>query len=250
MNEEDKDTYSFNVLAVNQIVEDAVKGMQESGKIAAIIKSKIESTIENKLNNVFSWHGDFGGELEKHLSKTLRVNFKGLLMDEYNDQILRMMQAILDQKMQSDAQVRVKEAMERILADPPERVLVSELVKNFLVQHSEVAQEKGWEHMTFIVHDRNDKFFTYIYLDKEPYKSKYQCKYQIGINKSGGKSEVFTLKINGQDLQNGVFVGPFYEVERVLYQAFVAKIPIELDDQDIDLSYPEYNEDECEDDDD
>ena len=240
--------YDFDTGDINGIVSSCLEGMKTSGIIAKTIRDKVESETIKKIEEMFRWQSDFSKGLEKHLSGSLKVNFNEIVgIDGYHQQILNMIQKVVDNQLAGDAQKRVAETIEKILENPPEKIVMADAIKQFLEDGAEKASEEGWDEMTYIVKDANDRYFSYISFDPEPNKTEYSCRYRLGIHKDRGHGfdSVFTLSVNGQDAGKELFAGPVYGIERLLYQAFVAKLPIDFAEMPY-LEYPEWeDEDGC-----
>lgn len=242
------------LLEVDKIVNQKVKSMIDSGSIAEMIESKIEKVVADVVDSELRSYSDFGKSLQEYVNKSLQVNFDRLGFEGYNENLLRVISKVYKNSVESVHLEKIKTLTEEMLANPPEVVKFSDLiaaVKEKAIEHAQENEEnddfESFTHegdITCIIRGANDQFFTYISLDPEEGKSEHDCAYKIGISKSIGKSEIFTVRINGND-SNDIFVTETYGLERLLFKAKCASSAFEFDVDSPDTSYEAEIEPSC-----
>ncbi len=244
------------LLAVDQIVNSKVKSMIDSGSIAEMIESKIESVVASVVEDELRSYSDFGKNLKEYINKSVQVNFDQLGFEGYNETLLKVISKVYKKSIESEHLDKVKAITEEMLANPPELVTFSSLilaVKEKAIEKARDNEEnEDYEPTTYegnitcIVKGAEDKFFTYLYLDPEDGISDYKCAYRIGISKAGGKSEIFSLSMNGRD-GDDIFATNTYGLERLLFKAKCASSAFDFDvnPSDADTGYEVEIEPSC-----
>ena len=212
---------------LNEIVRESMELLSESGKIELMISKKLESVIKDTIESELSSYSDFGKNLKRHIKECVGIDFSSLGIDGYNDHMLRMIGTIMDKQMQGESKEMLEATLTEMLSDPPKEIKLSELIKLFKEKFTEEANEERIERMTCIVEGRNDNFFAHVSMSMKENTEKYRCDYRFG------------LSIDGEDLKKGLFVGPFYGLERLMYQMHCCGTHVVLDvkDNNMDLDY-------------
>lgn len=242
------------LLAVDEIVNSKVKTMIDSGSIAEMIESKIESVISNVVNSELREYSDFGKNLKEYVNKSLQVNFDELGFEGYHENLLRVIGKVYANSMESVHLDKVKKVTEELLANPPEIVKFSELieaVKEKAREHATDNEEnedfESYTHegeITCIIKDRSDKYFTYISLDPEAGKQEWQCAYRIGLSKVSDKTEIMSVRMGDKD-SSDFFVTETRGLERLLFKAKCASSAFDFDVEEPDTSYEVEIEPSC-----
>lgn len=226
---------------LSEMIQDSCKSLSDSGKIEEMVSKGVEKLVSDILSRELESYSDFGKNLKEHIKLSLGVDFSKLGISGYNDHIIRVIGEIMDKKMHGESKAKLEAAISEMLVDPPKEIKLSEIISKFKEHFNEAAQEGNIEQMTCLVEDRNDKFFTYISMDKEEGKEKYQCAYRFGLslNRETGVRTVYTMILDGENLKKGLFVGPFYSLERLMYQMHCCgtSVILDVEDHEMDLEY-------------
>ncbi len=227
------------MLDINEIVQETIASMDHEGKIKELIEQKVSSTIEGVIADSFKEYSDFGRNLKKYVDEKLNIDFRAIGLEGYHDHIIKTISSVISANLHGESEKRLKETLGKIIVEAPKQMKLSEIIKMAREQFEEEASEEDnrWESMTCRVDDRNDTFFRYISFDKKPDKSRHGCAYRIGLHKDrdSKKWTVFTMTIDNESMNKSLFIGPFYNVEKILYQMHCAnsEIIIDLDDDQI-----------------
>ncbi|OUR99271.1 hypothetical protein A9Q81_11905 [Gammaproteobacteria bacterium 42_54_T18] len=236
------------MLDINKVVQDTIANMDHEGKIQELIEAKVTSTIESIMEDSFKEYSSFGKGLKTYIDDKLNIDFDGIGLEGYHDHIIKMISTIMSKQLHGESEAKLKKTLESMLVEAPKQIKLSDIIKQAKGQFTEEASESDnrWGNMTCRVEDRHDNFFRRINIDQKPDASRYQCNYQIGLSKqhredeNGNRTgevywEVFTMTINDTNLKNNLFVGPFYNIEKLLYQLHCAnsEIIIDLEDDEI-----------------
>ena len=226
---------------LNEIVLESMDLLSESGKIELMISKKLESVVKDAIERELSSCSDFGKNLRRHIKECVGIDFSSLGIDGYNDHMLRMIGTIMDKQMQGESKERLEATLTEMLSDPPKEIKLSELIELFKENFTEEANAESIDCMTCIVEGRCDKFFTHVYMSMKENTEKYQCDYRFGLrlDRETGIRTVYTMTISGANLKKGLFVGPFYGLERLMYQMHCCgtSVVLDLEDGEMDLDY-------------
>jgi len=217
---------------IDKLVTAAFANIQESGKLEEIVADKVEGLVKNVIDSELRTYSAFGKKLTEHVKGSLNLNFDVLDFEAYNDVILKIIQRMLDGRLQDATTKRLEEDLALLLKSPPENLTLSKLITDFIEQEAEQASEDGYESISFNWDD--DGMFAYASWDKEPGKARHQCAYMIGFH----NGEAFSFRIDHHNPKERLFMGRMYAFDRTLFQMYTASVPITLDQENIDTSYP------------
>lgn len=207
------------------IASDAITRMIEKAigdTIAYVIKSELGSS-----------YSDFGKKLTEAVKASLALN-GSLDLPAYNDAVIKIAQKKMLSLQQDSLEMQVSKQLEKLLETAPAEITLSALVGQYVeMLRQRYESECGCEEkrITLIV-EKSDHNFTYICLDEDPKKRRFECDIQLGVN----RNEVFSLRLGGADVAKQLFVGPLYGFEKMLFQFHAAKTKVIFDKE------PEYIE--------
>jgi hypothetical protein len=210
-----------------------------SGAIDAMIEKQLTETIQTIIKDSLRSHSDFGRALEEHVKKAVNVDLHRLELPGYNDLILKLIQQQVAVQLDNQIAVQIEKQMSELLAPPPAEMRLSELLKEFIESKSNDSSCvcDGPERISLHIEKHPDGY-AHVYFDEDEGKEKYSCGYAIHIA-SGGR--VYSLKIDEQDISKKLFIGPFYNYERRLFQLYAAGTKLIIDGEneyDFDTQYP------------
>lgn len=205
--------------------------MAETGAIEKIVAEKIAKTVDSILDDALRSYSDFGKQLKETINASLHVDMKGLSLTGYNDIILKIIKAKLDNSIEIVGAARIEKELEELLAAPPAEIKLSELVE----QLKNGRTGGDWYQCTCIVDWGSNDGWGRIYLDEDGDKSKRDCDHELAFTKDG---EIYSISIDGRDPSKKLFIGPFYSFERSLFQMYVAKTKLIVDENEVETYYP------------
>lgn len=218
---------------IETMVNAAMAHMCESGKMEEIIQTKIEKVVTDVVDSELRSYSDFGKALTESIKSSMNVNFEALNFEAYNVTVLKIIQRMLDSRLQDATTKRLEADLATLLESPPENMKVSELIASFIEAEAEEASEDGHEEISF--HYQNDRGnFEYISWDAKPGRERHLCDYQIGFH----HGEPFSFRIGGYNPKEKMFMGRLYKFDRLMFQLYTAGVPIELDHHAVDTEYP------------
>lgn len=213
-----------------------------SGKIERALDENLEKTVGAVLSSELRQYSDFGKTLEALVKEAIKLDDK-LGIPGYNDLVLK----IVKQKLDAVADKAIRDGLDKqlseLLAMPPESVKLSKLVSDFIeyAENHKEHEREGSSDITLIVDDPKSystggAVHRSIYLDPEGGKEKYDC--AIKLDTMDG--QVHSVRVDGKELKERLFIGSLYGFERSLFQFAAAGTKIEFDREagHIDTAYP------------
>lgn len=218
-------------------VSTAFANVVASGAIEQAIEKQLASTISSLIQHELRDYSDFGKALKERVQQAVAVNLDRMDLPSYNDLILQIIRRQLDGAMQSEAVQQLESNMAKLLAAPPAEMTLEKLIEEFIDANKE---DREGESFTLIIDRKYGS--TYVCLDDESGKSEYSCDYRIGVDRDG---KVYHLAFGGKDASKTLFMGPFYNFERTLFQLYAAKskliVEADAEPHDFETSFP-YND--------
>lgn len=226
---------------IGQMLVNAIKKMEEDGRIQQIVEEKLEKTIENIVSEIFGYWGGFRQELEEHLIKTLKINLKELNLESYNAVLLQAVKEKLDETVMEKGVKEFLKNVEGLLADTKDTYKLSEIIEA-LKENVEPLDEVR----EVTLHIERSMGCAWIYFDENEGLGKYDCRYRIFTDQDGS---VYSVAIDGETYKTYGMIKEFdvrsamkgmSGVDEILFKLFVSNAKLEIDEDEIDLCvYPD-----------
>lgn len=208
-----------------------------SGAIEAMIEKQLTETISSIIKDSLRSYSDFGKGIEQAVKKAVNVDLARLELPGYNDLILKLIQRQVSAQMENAMATQIEEQMRDLLSSPPTEIKLSDLLKEFIEHEASDCVCDTPDRISLHVEKRSDGY-THIYFDKDENKSEYSCAFALHVTPDG---KVYSLKIDEENPKKKLFAGPFYNVERRIFQLYAAGTRLIVDgdsEDDFDTSYP------------
>lgn len=218
-------------------VSTAFANVVASGAIEQAIEKQLASTIGDLIKHELREYSDFGKAIKERVQQALCVNLGQMDLPSYNDLILQIIRRQVDGIMQSEAAQQLESNMAKLLEQAPAEITLQKLIEEFIEANKE---NKEGQDFTLLIERKWGS--TYICLDEDAGKSEYSCDFRLAIDKDG---KVYSLMLGAKDVAKTLFMGPFYNFERTLFQLYAAKskviVPADAEPHDFETSFP-YND--------
>lgn len=218
-------------------VSTAFANVVASGAIEQAIEKQLADTIGSLIKNELREYGDFGKAIKERVQQAVGVDLKNMDLPSYNDLILQIIHRQVDGIMQSEAAKQLESNMAKLLEQAPAEITLEKLIEQFIEANKE---DKEGQDFTLLIERKYGS--TYICLDEDAGKSEYSCDFRLAVDKDG---KVYSLMLGSKDVAKTLFMGPFYNFERTLFQLYAAKskviVPADAEPHDFDTSFP-YND--------
>ena len=233
---------------VSEIIEEKIKEMAENKVIENVIKDTIEKTITKSFTDALgSWEVERGIKEKVH-EEVMKV-VKDMDFQTYNSFMLNTMKQIINEVCREDLCNKAADAFKDLFLCQTEEIKLSSIFKKFReIACDEVDESEKW--------DRADEGWHYKfeesslgwidceldYEDKSCYgRRKSKIAFSVHrdlINEKIGY--IYTLYLDGKNIEDHMKVGCLNDVELLLVQTILNKIPIVIDvenEDDIDNSF-------------
>lgn len=218
-------------------VSTAFANVVASGAIEQAIEKQLADTIGSLIKTELREYSEFGKAIKDRVQQAVGVNLEHLDLPSYNDLILQIIRRQVDGILQSDAAQQLESNMAKLLERAPAEITLEKLIEEFIDANKEDKEGQGF---TFLIERKYGS--TYICLDEDAGKSEYSCDFRLAIDQDG---KVYSLMLGAKDVAKTLFMGPFYNFERTLFQLYAAKskviVPANAEAHDYDTSFP-YND--------
>lgn len=203
--------------------------------IQKTIEEKLKDSIKRSIDDIFGSWSEFSKDLKKNIENTVKVSMSDLSLPEYNKIILNIINSYVDECIYKEGLEKMKADLSQMLVGKTECTL-SEIVEKLKNEFKDDAKEEEWGEITLIVDDK-DQWFTHIYLDKEPDKSKYECSTRIMTY----KGEISSVEYKDKNFDKQFFIGKLYGYEKLLFNLYASKSKLTIDK--VDTYYPSPEDD-------
>ncbi|MEY9972295.1 hypothetical protein ABH966_002669 [Lysinibacillus sp. RC46] len=234
---------------LNKMVMDSLAKMQSEGKVQEIVEKHVESTINDVVKDLFGSWSDFSKDLKSKAKEALQINFNDLNLSTYNHLILQAIKDKLDDEITNQGVAKIKNQIEGLLSDSKREYKLSEIVKE-LKEEIEDLEEIGYEeYHEMTLHIDKPYGAWWIALDAREDIREYDCKYRLHVDESG---KVYSVKINDNGFGGSRSIDEFdikavmkglRGLEETLFKIYAsgAKLIIDEDDVELEISNPEYD---------
>ncbi|WP_025718997.1 hypothetical protein [Paenibacillus polymyxa] len=216
---------------LNNMVNQALTNIHSEGLVEKIVRNKLEKTIESIIDDIFSSYGDFGKQLKEHVKQHFSINLGVLDLPSYNTLIAQVIKEKLDEITHIQGVEKLKEQMDRMLVDVKPEYKLSELINGW--KKSENEDDEYDDSDEFSLHIDKD-YSTWIHLDPEPDKGKYQCKYGMLIRDDG---TLFCLKIDDREIKSKDMMYGLHGIAEDLFKIYAHGSKLVIDEDEINLYY-------------
>ena len=116
--------------AIQQIVNNQVQAMIDSGAIQKSIEANIEKSINSAIEDQFRSYGNLTKQIEEGFKEGLKVDFKDMPFEVYNQQMLVAVKTKLGNLFAADASGKFMAEMDKVLDAAPAEMSLKDLVES------------------------------------------------------------------------------------------------------------------------
>jgi hypothetical protein len=222
------------MIDLNKIVNDTLVQMEEEKYVEKVVKSTLEKTIASIVEDVFRSYSDFGKNLEKHIEENLNINFRNLGIEGYNGLVLAAVQEQLDKTITIQGIEKIKESMNDMLKDTKDEYTLTEIITALKGESYKEEYEFDYDERIELIIEDSGHGYKHIYMDEEEKGSKYECDYQIDLDKEG---KPYSIKLKGSEINTNKIMGGLYGLDKLLFKIYSSGAKIVLDQGECDEDY-------------
>ena len=255
---------------LTSMVIDAVTKALDPTALDTRVQEQIEKTLTETINKVLekSLSCYFGKQLEKQVQDSLKI--ETLKIPSYNHAILKFCEETLSRATMDVVKKQVADRMKELLEPTPETIKLSELVEMYRKEQEDSLDAgchcEGQYGNIVVEYDSDDNstsglhdLFKNLQLweSRESYKpGSYSTKTKsdpdlyIGLSIQGKTAaeglpiaHIYHLRFKHGDVTDKMFVGPFYNFERAIFQMKAGSTKIIIDQtEDFETSYSDHED--------
>lgn len=224
------------IMEIEKIVNEKFLEIIQSGKIEKMIEEKLLSSIEAVIKDCLSSYGKLGDEIKKQFLESLMAGNIKFDFPSYNQLICNWVTEIIDKQIIQSGKEQIQENLKQFFKPlKKSEYKISEIIEKF---KDFVFDESDGEKKITFIKEETDYGYIHFYLDEEAEKKKYECNYQIDINKEG---IIYNADIGGLKAKD-IKLKPLYGFDSFLFKLFASKITIIDDSENVDTLYCPYND--------
>ncbi len=118
--------------AIQQIVNDQVQAMIDSGAIQKSIETNIEQSINSAIESQFRSYGNLTEQISDGFKEGLKINFADIPFEAYNQQMLVAVKTKLGNLFAAEASEKFMSEMDKLLAPAPPEISIKDLVEKIV----------------------------------------------------------------------------------------------------------------------
>ncbi|MEG1256645.1 hypothetical protein [Clostridium sp.] len=227
------------MIDLNKIVNDTLVQMEEENYVEKVVKSTLEKTIASLVEDVFRSYSDFGKNLKTHIEENLNINFRNLGIEGYNGLVLAAVQEQLDKAITIQGIDKIKESMNDMLKDTKDEYTLTEIIEKLKGGCLKEEYEFDYDEKIELIIEDGGHGYKHIYMDEEEKDGKYECDYQISLDKEG---KPYSIKLKGDEINTKKIMGGLYGLDKLLFKIYSsgAKIVLEQGENSEDYEYETY----------
>lgn len=219
------------------VVQQQLEKIINEGKLEAIVRAKVEKTVEEVVQDMVRSYSDFGKGLKEEINKAFKIDFEQISAVDYNHIVVTIVKEQLDKRLLESVKEPIVAEIDGYLGVLEKKEWkLSELVDEF--KKHERSDDRDNERMTLHV-NKSNYGSTHVYIDKDSGKQSYDCEYQFSITTKTGIPYTFRsgkYHPHNGDLRIDTLHGSF---EKLLFRLYAQHAIITIDECDTDYYYDE-----------
>lgn len=220
-------------MEIEKVVESKFNEIIQSGFIEDKIKSALEKTISDSIDESLKSWSDFGKKIKSSIQEALKTGKLEITIPEYNQLVSNWIIDMVNKTIISDSKKQIEENIARFFKPlEKDEYKISEIIEEFKKSITDDGNECSGK-ITFIS-DESSVVAGYkdFYFDKESNKSKYACEYSFGIDDRG----LWKMNIDGCDAVSARSPN-LYGFDSFMFQLFASKVKIIDDSNNVVTGY-------------
>jgi SMC interacting uncharacterized protein involved in chromosome segregation len=213
---------------IQVVVQDQLNKIIADGKLEEIVRTKIEKTLDDVVQDLVRSYSDFGKSLKDEISKAFKIDFERISAVDYNHIVVSIVKEQLDKKLIESVNEPISEEIKDYFGQLEKKEWkLSEIIDKF---KQDVVEDKheGGEISLHI--EKSNYGSTHISFDKEEGKRYYDCEYRMSINSKTGIPYSFdagTYNVHRGDLRTQSMHGGF---DKFFFRLYAQKAIITIDE--------------------
>lgn len=233
---------------VSEIIEEKIKEMDENKVIENVIKDTIEKTITKSFTDTLNgW--ELRNSIKEKVEEEVMKVVKDMDFQTYNSFMLNTMKQIINEVCREDLCNKAADAFKDIFLCQTEEIKLSSIFKKYReIACDEVDESEKWDRAEEGWHYKFEEsdlgwFDCELDFEDKSYYGRRESKIAFSVHRKYDNKKmgyIGTLYLDGNNIENHMKIGCLNDVELLLVQAALNKIPIVIDvenEDDIDNSF-------------
>lgn len=227
-------------LDIQEITNNKIKEMHDSGKIKSSLEDGIEKLILKSVEDSLN-----GWEIRKNIEKQISDNISGVINDigfsAYNGYIANIIKKITEEVMRTDVADKIQKTFNDMLIIKHDGIKLSEIFskyKEWVCDHTDDAEkyERKYYHCKFDMEEDGNFTHYHIEFSDDEIKSYKKPQVRISICVYGEKESenISSLEFDGCRLDEKLILKNMTDFEVLLANIYYNKTKIILDVDDVD----------------
>ncbi|WP_423186805.1 hypothetical protein ACO1PK_00900 [Alishewanella sp. d11] len=205
----------------------------QSGALEQAISKYVDKLIDDAASDCLRSYGEVGKALKEQFSKAIMPKLESISdLPTYHEYVTNRLklatQQFYDNRLAAVLDAEFKELMTEI----PEQITLSWLVEKVVKEkQDDCGDYEGRVTLIIDIQEKSYGSYAHIYIDKEEHTSERDCEFDLHLSKEKetGKYSILGLRINGKKAGEQLSMGRQYGFEKTLFNIYVMKGLIELD---------------------
>lgn len=223
---------------IQVLVQQQLEKIIQEGKLEAIVRAKVEKTLEEVVQDMVRSYSDFGKGLKEEITKAFKIDFEKISMVDYNTIVTDIVKEHLDKHLMLYVKEPIaNEIKEYVGSLDKKEWKLSEIVERF--KKDEISDEDRYSggEITVIV-EKSNYGSTHIHIDENAGKTSYNCEYKISLDTKTGIPYSFDIGKYGHHRGKLIYDSLHGEFSKFFFRLYAQKASIIVDHYDTDY----YNE--------
>lgn len=222
---------------IQVIVQQQLEKIIQEGKLEAIVRAKVEKTVEDVVQEMVRSYSDFGKGLKEEISKAFKVDFEKISAVDYNHIVVAIVKEHLDKRLLESVKEPIAKEIDDYLGPLEKKEWkLSEVIERFVKEEIDDDDRHDGGQISLHV-EKSNYGSTHISFDKDGGKKKYDCEYDMSIDTKTGVPYSFRAgKYNPHkgDLRFESLHGSF---EKFFFRLYAQRVSVVVDECETEYYY-------------
>jgi hypothetical protein len=220
---------------IQVVVQDQLNKIITEGKLEAIVKEKVEKTVDDIVGDLVRSYSDFGKGLKEEISKAFKVDFCKISSVDYNHIVVSIVKEQLDKKLLESVKEPIANEIQEYLGPLEKKEWkLSEIIEKF--KREEIEDKSDGGEITLHV-EKSNYGSTHISFDKDEDKRSHDCEYEMSIETKTGKPYRFGVGQYRKHLGNLRAESLHGAFAKFFFRLYAQQVTIIIDDCDTEYYY-------------
>lgn len=220
---------------IQVVVQQQLEKIIQEGKLEAIVRAKVEKTVEEVVQDIVRSYSDFGKGLKEEINKAFKIDFEKISAVDYNHIVVTIVKEHLDKRLLESVKEPIAKEIDEYLGPLEKKEWkLSEIIEKF--KQDEIEDRYDGGEITLHV-EKSSYGSTHISFDKEDGKGRHECEYEMSLETKTGIPYSFKAgkySPHYGELRTSSMRGSF---DKFMFRLYAQRVSIAVDDCDTGYHY-------------